>query len=290
MAGITELKAMLADNQEATEILKNVEGAMTQSMGRIQDLEKNVGEYKSKLDEAITSRDKVRTTIKNELGIDEFTPEAVRAKLSTYASDDAIAAREKQFNELKASSATKIEELEKKIGGYQKDVNNYKLKLAIAGTDVMSQTNGEHANEILLGWIAENAQFDDAGNIIYRGPSGETLYNKNNEPMTLEDRINEIKGDESRDFVFQRQFSTVAVLQPIKWLQDQVENQMAVSIRALRWTSMKRKTILPNMVKKLIISYLSSKNRGVTAPNSSNLNFFMLHLANREWSFLSFSI
>ena len=104
--GITELKSMFKDNHEASAILSNVEATLLTSTGRIADLETLNGQTENKLNEAIGSRDKVRQTIKQELGIDEFTPDAVRAKLSTYASDDVLAARDEQFNTLRASSAT----------------------------------------------------------------------------------------------------------------------------------------------------------------------------------------
>ena len=52
----------------------------------------------------------------------------------------------------------------------------------------------------------KDATFDDAGNIVYKGKAGETLYNSNGNPLTLEDRIAEIKADDKRDFIFQSRF------------------------------------------------------------------------------------
>jgi hypothetical protein len=206
MAGITELKEMIKDNHEASQILSGVEATIMQSTGRITDLERELGEGANKLNEAIGSRDKVRQTIKDELGIGEFTPEAVRAKLATYAADDVIEARDKQFNELRASSAGKIEGLEGKLTGKEQEIKGLMLKLAISKTDIMGQTKGEHATDMLLQWIAKDANFDADGNIVYKGSAGETLYNTNGNPLTLDDRINEIKADQGRDFVFQSRF------------------------------------------------------------------------------------
>ncbi len=206
MAGITELKAMLADNHEASEILGSVERTLMQSTGRITDLEKQVGASGDKLTEAIGSRDKVRDIIKAELGIDEFSAEAVRTRLSSFASDDVIAARDAQFNDLRASTSTKMDELQGTITGKDSEIKNLMLKLAISKTDVMGQTQGEYATDMLLQWIAKDAVFDDGGNIMYQGGAGETLYNSNGNPLTLDDRINEIKSDQARDFVFQSRF------------------------------------------------------------------------------------
>ena len=206
MAGITELKALVGDNQEALAIVTSIENTMQQNLGKITDLEKFGGELQSKFDEVVLSRDKVKEVVKNELNISEFNADAIRAKLSTFASDDAIAARDKQFNEFKAQASNTIEQLEQKIENSSKIERDMKMQLAISKTDVMAQTKGQHANDMLMGWIGENAGFDETGNIVYKGPSGETLYNKNGDPLTLEDRINEIKGDESRDFVFQSRF------------------------------------------------------------------------------------
>ena len=206
MAGITELKELVKDNNEASEIVTAIETTMMQNTGRIKDLETQSQHSTDQMNEAIASRDKVRSVIKDELGINEFTVEAVRAKLENYASDDAIAARDSQFNQLKASSATKIEDLENTIRSQDKGIEGMKLKLAIAGTDIMGQTKGQHANELLMTWIAEDAVFDENGDIHYKGSAGETLYNDNGNPLTLDDRINQIKSDESRDFVFQSRF------------------------------------------------------------------------------------
>jgi len=204
--GIAELKAMAGDNHEMSAEIDAIEATMTKNTGRIMDLETQNQTGIDNLNEAIMSRDKVRNVIKNELGIQEFTADAVRTKLSSYASDDAIAARDKQFTDLKAASATKIEDLQNQLSGKDNDMNTMRLKLAISKTDIMGQTRGEHASDMLLSWIAENAVFDESGNIEYKGTSGETLYNANANPLTLEDRINEIKSDSSRDFVFQSTF------------------------------------------------------------------------------------
>ncbi|MCD6151122.1 MAG: hypothetical protein J7J70_05650 [Deltaproteobacteria bacterium] len=204
--GISELKNMLADNNEATAELTAIENSMQTNLGRITDLETQVGASDSKLNEAILSRDKVRNLVKQELGIDEFSADAVRSKLSSYASADAQESYGNQIKELKASSATKIEELQNALNGKAGEIDGLMMKVAISGTDVMAQTKGAHANDMLMSWISENATFDDAGNIVYRGKSGETLYNGNGDPLTLDDRINEIKSDESRDFVFQARY------------------------------------------------------------------------------------
>jgi len=204
--GINELRAMLADNHEATQLLGNVETTLQTSVDRVTVLEQGAASSENKLTEAIVSRDKIRDIVKAELGIDEFTADSVRTKLSTYASSDAINARDKQMNDLRASSGTKIETLEQAVKEKDIALRGMKMQVAISKTDVMGQTKGEHANAMLLGWISEDAQFDDQGNIVYRGPSGETLYNGNSDPLTLEDRINDIKSDSGRDFVFQSRF------------------------------------------------------------------------------------
>jgi len=204
--GITELKAMLQDNHEASEILGAVEQTLMQSTGKITDLEKQIGASGDKLTEAIGSRDKVRDIIKAELGIDEFSADAVRARLSTFASDDVIAARDAQFNELRASSSSKMDEMQGRLTTKDSEIKNLMMKLAISKTDVMGQTQGEYATDMLLQWISEDAVFDDGGNIMYQGKAGETLYNANSTPLTLDDRINMIKADPARDFVFQSRF------------------------------------------------------------------------------------
>ena len=206
MAGIVELKAMLQDNHEASAILNDIEGTLSTNANKVIDLEQRLGTAGNDLTEAIQSRDKIKGVVKNQLGIEEFTEDAIKMKLSSYGNEDAIAARDKQFNELKASSASAIEALEAKITAGSTEMNGMRLKLAISKTDVMGQTRGDHANEMLLQWIAQDAVFDDNGNIMYKGKGGETLTNSNHNPLTLEDRINEIKGDQSRDFVFQERF------------------------------------------------------------------------------------
>ena len=206
IGGINELRTLLADNHAATTLLGNVEKTMQSAVDKSVNLEQLRAGDETKLTEAIVSRDKVRDIIKAQLGIQEFTEDAVRTKLSTYASDDAIAARETEINNLRKSSGTKIETLEGVVKDNGTEIRSLKMQLAISRTDVMGQTKGTHANDMLLSWIAEDAHFADDGSIVYRGPSGETLYNSNSDPLTLEDRINEIKSDPSRDFVFDSRF------------------------------------------------------------------------------------
>lgn len=206
MAGITELKALVGDNQEASAIVQEIENTMISNQGRVTDLERQTSELNNKLAEAIQSRDKVKNTIKQELGIEEFTPDAIKARLSTYAADDVIAARDRQFQELKIKSSEKLDELQNELNKKEQEMNKMRLNLAISKTDVMGQVKSEHAADLLLQWVGENAEFDENGNIVYKGPNGETLFNDNSNPMTLEDRINEIKGDSSRDFIFEQRF------------------------------------------------------------------------------------
>ncbi len=206
MAGITELREMLKDNNEASAIVTEIEATMMQNTGRIKDLETQSQHSINEMNEAIASRDKIRGVVKDELGITEFTVDAVRSKLENYASEDAIAARDAQFQELKANSALKIEGLEAQVRKGDTTMAGMKLKLAIAGTDIMGQTKGEYANDMLMGWIAQDATFDEEGAIQYKGSSGETIYNENGNPLTLDDRINSIKSDPARDFVFQSRF------------------------------------------------------------------------------------
>ena len=204
--GIAELKNMVKDNAEASAEVTAIENSMATNLGRITDLETSNGTFESGMNDAIISRDKVKNLVKEELGIDEFSVDAVRAKLSSYASDDAQESYGKQIRDLKAHSATKIEDLQNALNSKDGEISGLMMKVAISGTDVMGQTKGEHANEMLMSWISENASFDDNGNIVYKGKGGETLYNNNGDPLTLDDRINQIKSDDSRDFVFQARY------------------------------------------------------------------------------------
>ena len=204
--GITEALALAADNHELTQELTGIQQSMQTNLGRITDLETQVGNSDSKLNEAILSRDKVRNLVKDELGIDEFTVDAVRGKLSSYASADAQDSYGKQIKDLKANSAITIEELQGKLNAKDADIQNLMMKVAISGTDVMGQTQGQYASEMVMGWIAEDATFNEDGTIAYKGKSGETLYNSNGDPLTLDDRINQIKADEARSFAFQSRF------------------------------------------------------------------------------------
>lgn len=206
MAGITELKDLVSDNFEATQIVNSIEATMNTNTGTISDLEKRLSTATSGMNDAISSRDKVKGIIKDELGIEEFSQDSIRGKLSTYGNQEANEARDKQFNDFRGKSNATIEALEKKISDGNSAMDGMKMRLAISGTDIMGQTKGEHANAMLLDWISQDAIFDEQGNISYKGEGGETIYNANGNPMTLDDRINEIKSDESRDFVFQARF------------------------------------------------------------------------------------
>jgi hypothetical protein len=101
MAGVQELRAKVADSPELLEIVDQVDQTIQQNVNKVAALEKEVSNWSNKFADAVASRDKVKDVIKQELNIDEFSPEAVRSKLANFASEDAIAARDKQFSELK---------------------------------------------------------------------------------------------------------------------------------------------------------------------------------------------
>ena len=198
-----ELLALLTANPTAVAYVKEIFGNLGTSAGRIAELEKTNNTLNSKSAEIIESRDKVKNIIKQELGLEEFTPDSIRARLATYAPDDVKSNYEQQITDLKKSSGERLDELNGQIAGKDKELYNAKLRLAISGTDVMNQTKGSHASDILLGWIAEDAVFDEKGDIGFKTKDGETIFNANGGSLTLTDRIAAIKNDETRDFVFE---------------------------------------------------------------------------------------
>jgi len=201
-----ELQAFIGDNPQALEVFNQFKGQFDNNIAKLQEYELKTKDLDSKFTEAVQSRDKVKNLVRETLGVEEISKDAIMAKLSTMGDAEIQRSYEKQLDEIKGNFGKQVDELQSKTAHYEKEINDYKMKLALAKTDVVGQTQSEHATSILMEWIGEGAEFDENGNITYRGPSGETLYNSKGEPLTLEDRIAEIKADKSRDFVFQSRF------------------------------------------------------------------------------------
>ena len=204
--GLEGLQQFIGDNPQALEVYNSAKAQFDGTVGKLQEYETKFAQQETKMADIVTNRDKVKNTIRETLGIDEISKDAITAKLANMGDPQLKATFESQLNEVKSNSGKQIDELTAKLGSYESDLRNAKLQLAISKTDIMGQTQGEKATEILLGLLASDAEFNEDGSVKYIGSAGETVLNGQGNPMSLEHKINGLKASKDYDFLFQSRF------------------------------------------------------------------------------------
>jgi len=204
--GLEALQQFIGDNPQALEVFNAAKTQFDGTVGKLQEYETKFAQQETKMADIVTNRDKLKNTVRDTLGINEVSKEAIIEKMANTGDAQLKATFEQQLQEVKSNSGQKIDELTAKLGGYESDLRNAKLQLAISKTDIMGQTQGEKATEILLGLLADNAEFNEDGSVKYVGAAGETVLNAQGNPMSLEDKINGLKASKEYDFLFQSRF------------------------------------------------------------------------------------
>ena len=201
------LETIVGDNSQAMEALSGVKEQFNSTVERLQTQEQKIAEYDGKMNEIIQSRDKVKNTVRETLGINEISRDAILDKIKGMGDSEIKRAYEDQLSSFKKENGSKVDELTNQLNTYESEIKNLKMSNNIAKTEVMGQVKGERAADILLSELSKGAEFAEDGSVIYIGSAGERILNKaNGEPMTLEDKIVELKQDPSYSFLFESRF------------------------------------------------------------------------------------
>ena len=184
---ILEKFASESGNDEIVNAVKGVKDSYRSNLDRLQFLEKD-------MQKAVEKRDNLKVLVKNKLGLDELSEEALDRYISSKSSNDGeiknLTSMIEALKNEKESVASKLSEVE----------SGYRFEKALASVGALDETENSKAYEIVLSEIRKNAVFDSNGQITFKDNDGITVRNADGSPMTLSDRYNKLK--ESSDFSF----------------------------------------------------------------------------------------
>lgn len=184
--GLQELKALLGDNEEA---IKHYEEAV----GTQEELTKRLNFLETDAKKAFTARDELKNqlkTVKEKLGLEDITDEALEKVLKGRKSDDA------EVNNLKSMLEKATKEREEIESGYKSKLSEFVLKSELTKTGLAQKAINGEMYGILESLALKGAKTDENGVIIFTNEDGSTKY-VNGKPMTLADRVAELENSEA---------------------------------------------------------------------------------------------
>lgn len=178
---LDKLKPFLEGNEEALNILKEVEGNITQLTGKLNTLEVD-----SK--KAFDARDSLKAQIrlaKEKLGLEDLTEEAL-TKVLKGKSDDT------ELNNLKTLLANANKEKDDIKSTYESKLSTFAMKQELSKTGLAQKAINADVYGILENIALNGATYKEDGSIVYTNDDGSTKY-VNGKPMSLADRVSELQ-------------------------------------------------------------------------------------------------
>ena len=192
----------LSNNPTALQSFGEFEGTLNTNIARIAELEKSATKHGSVVEELKSDRDRIKSIMRRELDITEFSEEAVRNKVRSFGESDALLALEKQLSESKDSAYRAKNGYEEQIAQLQQDSMNKDLKSTISKTGVYGDLSSDLFAGMLDEWVLDGASLDENGEIMYTDKDGATLRNNGGAVLSLEDRIEQVRNDPKRSKIF----------------------------------------------------------------------------------------
>jgi len=183
---LEKLREIVGDNEEGLKILDEVASTQT-------ELTTKLNTYEVDAKKAFATRDELKTqikTVKEKLGLEELSDEALEKVLKGKKTDDA------EVNNLKAMLEKTTKEREEIESGYQVKLSEYVLKSELTKTGLAQKAINGEMYGILETLALKGARTDDNGAIIFTNEDGSTKY-MNGKPMTLADRVAELENSEA---------------------------------------------------------------------------------------------
>lgn len=183
-------------NEEIVGAVNAVKESYKSNVDRLTFLEKD-------MKKAVEKRDSVTGLIKNKLGVDDVSEEALDSAITSLKSkkDSSNDAEIANLSTMLDMIKTEKEGLQNK---YNETVNTYKLEKELTKIGAVNDTETAKAYDILLGEIKQGAEFDDNGNIMFKSNDGTTIRNADGSPTTLADRYAQLKDSEELSFLFKK--------------------------------------------------------------------------------------
>jgi hypothetical protein len=158
----------------------------------VNDLENESNTFKNKAQDAIESRDKVKTLIKNELGITEISGESLReiANNKGTKGDEKLLA---EIENYKSQMESISNDHKSKESEYISQIRD--LKLGSTLSDLVNSSNiidDKTARADAMNIVKSQLSYDDNNNPVFKNEDGTTKFNSNGQAYTIQDGINDL--------------------------------------------------------------------------------------------------
>ncbi len=164
----------------------------------------NIAELKameSRFNEAKEGRDKAKARLnelKGTLGLEELTSDNVKELIKKGKNDESL---KQEIENLTKMISAKDEELKSKLAEADKRYTDKIVEVEIAKLGTNANVVNDKALSILIEAIKEGATLDN-GIIIYKDADGSTIRNSTGQPLSISEKINQFKADDTYSFLF----------------------------------------------------------------------------------------
>lgn len=185
-----ELLELVGDNERGKEIIASLQTTSENNVATINKLEGQVSDIAS-------TRDKFKSgnsLVKSVLGLDEVNEDSLNAYLESAKKGKGDEQSIAEINNLKELLKQATDNVQTVTTGYESKLSTMALDNEIANSGVGASFSNEAMAKIGLGLIKSGATYED-GKIVYKKEDGSTLYNTAGTPMTISDKLSELKSD-----------------------------------------------------------------------------------------------
>lgn len=175
-----KLLEIVKDNEEAVSLIK---GLQSQS----ESLTKEVNRLEVVANEAIEKRNKIKSTVKSSLGIDEITEDALKALFSGNKGDDKSKAEIDNLQKQLAEAVKAKGDIE---SVYKQKIQSMNFEREVASLGIADEVIPSKLDYLNFR-IQQGLSFNEDGLPVFFNDDGSTRY-ANGKPMSLRDRYNEI--------------------------------------------------------------------------------------------------
>jgi len=185
-----KLRAFVGDNAEALKLLDTLEGTTSSNVQTINDHERTISEVKETRDRYKQSSTDIKSLLGLEVVNEEAIKEAIKALKSGKGDDKSLA----EIENLKGLLEKATHDNKSLTSGYEGKLQSMALDNALANAGLGANVANKAMYGIVSDLVREGATFED-DKIVYKKPDGTTIYGKDNTPLTMPNKIDQLKAD-----------------------------------------------------------------------------------------------
>lgn len=155
----------------------------------------------NRFNEAKEGRDKVKAKlaeVKSTLGLEELTSENIAQLIKKGKDDESY---KLEIDKLTKMISDKDSELKERLAEADKRYTDKQIEIEIAKLGSSANVVNDKALTILIEAIKAGAVVDN-GMVIYKDKDGSTVRNSTGQPLSVSEKINQFKADETYSFLF----------------------------------------------------------------------------------------